>query len=252
MDDPESEGRRRELRCQGLHDVLSKHGVHIPLVDLLAGHDASARWLLDTWKRGRTVSTIEQIHHIMKLAKKDSIVIPTEPAVATELEKSYSVPVLSVPPTLNPDTVPTLSGLRDLRCKVGLICNTGRAPGTFLRRLMESFGILEFFHSTIFSDEVGCGKPDRRIFITAAEKLGVAPSNIVHVGDNPEHDVQGAKRAGMKAILFEYEVPEGFRNNPRSLFALTRDSSGRTNVEPDRRIRSLRETMDFIRQVDDQ
>jgi putative hydrolase of the HAD superfamily len=38
------------------------------------------------------------------------------------------------------------------------------------------------------------------MFQAALQHAGVGPREIVHVGDNPEHDIQGAKEVGMHAI----------------------------------------------------
>lgn len=48
------------------------------------------------------------------------------------------------------------------------------------------------------SDLVGYRKPEAAIFLTAADKLGVRPAKILFVGDNPEADVWGAHRAGLR------------------------------------------------------
>ena len=52
----------------------------------------------------------------------------------------------------------------------------------------------------IVSEEVGYRKPDPTIFRDAQERTGIgAPEQIMFVGDNPEADVDGAKRFSMKA-----------------------------------------------------
>ena len=52
----------------------------------------------------------------------------------------------------------------------------------------------------IVSEEAGYRKPDPRIFRDALEATGLtAPEEIMFVGDNPEADIDGAKRFGMKA-----------------------------------------------------
>lgn len=110
---------------------------------------------------------------------------------------------------------------------------------------MRREGILDYFEATVFSDEVGYGKPDPQIFLTAAERLELKPTNLLHVGDNIENDVRGAQSAGMKAILFDYEVPSGFREQ-LSLLALTRTSDTKATITPDGRIKSLSELLNFI------
>lgn len=165
-------------------------------------------------------------------------------------EEAYRAAALTVPPELDREAVTTMQVLRERGYKIGLICNSGRSPGSTLRKLMEKLGILRFFDETIFSDEVGPGKPDKKIFLLAAEKLGVEPRNIVHVGDNPEHDIWGAKEAGMMPFLLERNVPEGFSKDPYSLFALSRKPTGQYSLDPDRRISSLKEALNYLPQVE--
>ena len=46
----------------------------------------------------------------------------------------------------------------------------------------------------------GVGKPDVRIFHAAAQAAGVAPDEVLHVGDDPELDVLGGLDAGMQTV----------------------------------------------------
>jgi putative hydrolase of the HAD superfamily len=41
-------------------------------------------------------------------------------------------------------------------------------------------------------------KPDRAIFLHAAQRLGVEPSGCLFVGDNPVADILGAHACGMR------------------------------------------------------
>lgn len=60
-------------------------------------------------------------------------------------------------------------------------------------------GIGHYFAASIAAHEVGVGKPDRRIFEHACATVGVAPSRVLHIGDDLELDVMGARGAGMHA-----------------------------------------------------
>jgi HAD superfamily hydrolase (TIGR01549 family) len=56
-------------------------------------------------------------------------------------------------------------------------------------------------HSFVFAlgaREHGSGKPDAGIFRAACMRLNVAPHEVLHVGDDPELDVVGAARAGLR------------------------------------------------------
>ena len=62
----------------------------------------------------------------------------------------------------------------------------------------------------MFSDELGCSKPDARMFEKASDDLGgVLFDYMVHIGDREEKDVRGAKSIGAQAVLFAGAVDRG-------------------------------------------
>lgn len=90
---------------------------------------------------------------------------------------------------LYPDALPALERLRDLLPVASL--TNGNAD-------LERIGLHLHFAHRVSAREVGAAKPDARIFLAAAELLGIAPENILHVGDDPKLDVVGAREAGMR------------------------------------------------------
>ncbi len=69
-------------------------------------------------------------------------------------------------------------------------------------------GLDQFFDLRFLSSRFGFKKPDVRLFHYAMEKLRVAPGESVYIGDNPSKDLMGAKKAGMKSILFRSQCRE--------------------------------------------
>lgn len=63
---------------------------------------------------------------------------------------------------------------------------------------LTRIGIHAHFTHQVCAREVGCAKPDARIFHAAAAQLGLAPGDILHVGDDPFMDVVGARDAGLR------------------------------------------------------
>jgi putative hydrolase of the HAD superfamily len=95
--------------------------------------------------------------------------------------------------------------------KLSIVCDIGLTPSPVVRRHLQRQGLLELFGSWAFSDEVGCYKPDPRIFKSALEGLGcVDPSRVAHVGDRLRTDVAGARALGMRTVRYTgvYDDPE--------------------------------------------
>jgi putative hydrolase of the HAD superfamily len=82
--------------------------------------------------------------------------------------------------------------------KIGLISNAWSG----LRAWMADRKLDRVFDEMIISAEVGVMKPDVRIYQLALEKMGVAAAESVFLDDFPEN-VEGARAAGMQAILFK-------------------------------------------------
>jgi 2-haloalkanoic acid dehalogenase type II len=60
-------------------------------------------------------------------------------------------------------------------------------------------GIAHLFAGHVTAISAGAAKPDGRIFSRLAAEAGVAPAQVLHVGDDPHADVVGAMQAGMQA-----------------------------------------------------
>jgi putative hydrolase of the HAD superfamily len=96
-------------------------------------------------------------------------------------------------------TEETLEELRRRGYRLGVISNAdGRAE-----QALDVAGLRGHFELVIDSGLVGIDKPDPRIFHLALDQMGVHPHDAVYVGDIYEIDVQGARAAGMRAILID-------------------------------------------------
>lgn len=83
--------------------------------------------------------------------------------------------------------------LRTLKARVPLVAITnGNACPVRL-------GIADYFQFSLRAGPDGRSKPDREMFQLAAQRLGIAPQHILHVGDDLTTDVLGAVRSGMQA-----------------------------------------------------
>lgn len=94
------------------------------------------------------------------------------------------------------DVVRTLEDLAADGFKLGIISNWDDRLLPLLKRL----GLDRYFESIIVSCNVGFTKPSPVIFEQAQRWLKVGPENMLHVGDSPKEDIEGAKACGMNAV----------------------------------------------------
>jgi putative hydrolase of the HAD superfamily len=83
---------------------------------------------------------------------------------------------------------------------------TNGSPDT-QRPKLRSLNLIERVDAIFISEEEGISKPDARLFHRAAERLRVRPDECIFVGDNPVADIDGARRAGMRPIWFQRNLP---------------------------------------------
>jgi putative hydrolase of the HAD superfamily len=102
--------------------------------------------------------------------------------------------------------------LRELASlKLGVITN---GDGDQQRAKISALGLPVTFDVVVVSSEVGCAKPDRRIFRTAADQLGIAPGRCLFVGDREDVDAVGARDAGMHGIWLNRRGLTGLTDVP--------------------------------------
>ena len=106
------------------------------------------------------------------------------------------------------DEVPAV--LRELATagvRIGLISNSHRCLASF----ESHFELQGLISATVSSSEHGFMKPHPSIFSAALQLVNVAAGDAVMVGDSVRQDVEGALRAGMRAVLLN----RGERPTPR-------------------------------------
>jgi FMN phosphatase YigB (HAD superfamily) len=83
--------------------------------------------------------------------------------------------------------------------KTALLSNINRQ---FIQRAFSDRELRELFDEVLLSTEVGVAKPMPEIYDMAALRLGVLPGECIMIDDS-EVNVDGARRAGMRGVLFE-------------------------------------------------
>jgi putative hydrolase of the HAD superfamily len=95
------------------------------------------------------------------------------------------------------DVAPVLRALASRGLKIGLISNSHR-PLTSFQQHFELDGLIT---AAVSSSEHGYMKPHPSIFTAAMTLAGVGAGESVMVGDSLWHDIDGARRVGMRGVL---------------------------------------------------
>ena len=114
------------------------------------------------------------------------------------------------------DVFPCLEHLRHRGIRIAVVSNFDSRLENILRAL-EVDGYLD---ATVYSSTAGAAKPDAGIFRHALELIDAKPEATLHVGDNPVADYEGARRAGLHALLIDRDglaEPSGSVPSIRSL-----------------------------------
>lgn len=95
------------------------------------------------------------------------------------------------------ESVNTLNALKDMGLYLGMITDFEE---DFLFCLLEKLKIKHIFDVIVCSGQLRVNKPDPYIFNFALKELKIKPQEAIYVGDNPQRDIHGAKKVGMKTV----------------------------------------------------
>ncbi len=86
------------------------------------------------------------------------------------------------------------------------ILSNGSTP--FMEKMLERFGLRDYFHLIVGIDKGFPPKPDRTALLYIMELMNSDPDHTIFIGDS-EYDIMTAKNAGVRVIF----VPWGYGEN---------------------------------------
>lgn len=106
---------------------------------------------------------------------------------------------------IHEDVLPTLDELASRGFRLAAVSNWDER----LRPLLKALTLDGYFEAVLVSCELYFAKPSGVVFEHALRKLGVTPAEALHVGDSRREDVEGARSAGLRALLIDRSRPPG-------------------------------------------
>lgn len=98
-----------------------------------------------------------------------------------------------------PGAVALAKAVKDAGASLAIVTNNGVKEQQLK---VERGGLTPYVDALITSDEFGATKPDPRIILHAIERVTGAREHAVMVGDSLVSDIEGARRAGVRAVWF--------------------------------------------------
>lgn len=113
------------------------------------------------------------------------------------------------------DTAPALERLAAAGVQAIVVSNHNwRLP-----EIVGALGIGSRVEGVLTSARVGYRKPHPEMYAAALRLAACEPGDVLFVGDNPEHDVEGPRAAGMRAVLLDRGGVDGRADVIGSLLA---------------------------------
>ncbi len=120
-----------------------------------------------------------------------------------------------------PETAPLLTALRERGLPTGILTDVPYGmPRGFVQRDLDGANMVGLFDVLLTSVEVGVRKPEAAGYLALAARLGVAPDEMLYVGNEPK-DVIGARRAGVIAVLLDRTGTGGHHGQQFTISTLT-------------------------------
>ena len=189
-------GTKTEDRRRILHAALERDAP-IAFETVATAYDVTDAAFNKVWKEHHVTWTQRERLHVLLAGLGRTLPEDAFDRVVAEIEDME----IDVPPEMVAGIDAALADLAG-RYKLCVVSDAIVSPGRVLRRLLAHHGLEKYFDGFVFSDEIGCSKPDPRMFHAAAEQLGVDLGQMVHIGDRDHNDVKGPQALGMKAVLF--------------------------------------------------
>lgn len=192
---------RHELYKQ----VFQQVNIDLPARAIVRGLLAADRYLFEEnvkcplHQRSVEEQMAVYLRYPEEIGKAAGITIPRDVQIkviqkALKLSKSFIF-------VLFDDVLITMELLKNSGLKIGLLTNATKESLSVTGKL----GLTPYLDFIVNSEEAGALKPDPVIFRAALKRAGAKPEEAMHVGDQYELDIVGAKGVGITPVLIDRE-----------------------------------------------
>lgn len=197
-------------RARDVGAFLSENGFHLDGADVFDAYREEMRAL---WEAGTELcyeypASLAMLRALRRYLSYENATRLTHGALAVSND--------SMMPNwqLYPDTISTLTALRHSGYRLGCVSNTN--DDVLVQRMLDQSGLRPWLSPIYTSAGFGLRKPHPAIFEMVLDDWGLAPEEVVIVGDTLDADVLGAHNAGMRGIWVDRGPVNPWSNNEAS------------------------------------
>jgi HAD superfamily hydrolase (TIGR01549 family) len=203
---------REELHSQLLHEF----GIDVSPSDLMPGLLAADKYFFTEGTRTPVSkrSPEEQAKFYIHYANimLSEVGVRADNALILQIIKKWPQVFGRIRFALFDDVLATFKTLKESQLILGLLTNATKDTISIHREL----GLEPYLNFVVTSEEAKADKPKPEIFLLALERAGVDASEAVHVGDQYDLDVVGARGVGISPILIDrYDLYPEVSDCPR-------------------------------------
>ncbi|MFC1913460.1 HAD family hydrolase [Chloroflexota bacterium] len=190
-------------RHQLYRQALLKSGIEISPAEVMRGVLLADQYFFEENAKSPVEKRSQQEQIEVYLHYPNSILAEAEVEVSQELPlqilKTVRQQFKGGTFALFDDVLSTLQALKQQDITLGLITNLNRDVASICRKL----GLQPYLDFVVTPQVAGADKPQPPIFLAALDRAGVDADQAVHVGDQYQVDVVGARGVGITPILID-------------------------------------------------
>jgi putative hydrolase of the HAD superfamily len=175
-------------------ELERRTGVDVGFEGATAGFAAEIAYYLEHHMEGRDPASLDALRD--RCARELANALPVD---GLEHGAVRAAMLASLRFTPFPDVEPALRELRRRRLTLVVASNWDCSLSGWL----DEAGLGDFLDGAVSSAVVGEAKPGAAVFREALRLAAVRPDEAVHVGDSAANDLEGARAAGIRAVLLE-------------------------------------------------
>ncbi|MEA2270361.1 MAG: hypothetical protein QOC64_2971 [Solirubrobacteraceae bacterium] len=135
--------------------------------------------------------------HLEDLRRRCAAIVRAELGIALPVAEVEAAMLAAIRFRPYPEVPGVLRELRSRGAAIVVVSNWDVS----LHEVLVRTGLRDLVDHVVTSAEFGAAKPDPAIFHHALELAGATAAEAVHAGDSVEADIEGARRAGVPAVL---------------------------------------------------